>query len=535
MKAFCVKAVLFDFDGTLSRPGSLDFNWIKKELGCPLDRPVLEFIRELPDETERKRAMDALNAFEQAGAEDSEPNLGAEETVRAIRALGLGVGLITRNRLASIERALENFQHLTPSDFDVIVTRDHPPAPKPSPEGILFAADRLGVDVSELVLVGDFVFDVLAGERAGAVTVFLSNRRGENHPRADFTIGTLGELLDILRMGLSLRAGKLPNDLLVRFLSEFAPDDPSIRIGPGMGEDTAVVEAGGAELLVMTSDPITFATDAAGIYAVAVNANDMATSGALPRWMITTLLFPIGTTPSQVRHLMGELGVACSRWGITLCGGHTEITDAVSRPVAVGTLVGTVSREGLVDKRKMRPGDALLMTKSAGLEGTAILAREFEDRLRQGGIGKDVLERASDLLSHIAILEEARICASFPATSAMHDVTEGGVATALVELSVAGGRGLRVDLEAVPVSEDTRCVAAGLGIDPLGLIGSGSLLICCRPAEAPALVEAIRSRAIPVRRIGEVIDREPGVEAHRSGEPAILPSFEVDEITRLFG
>jgi hydrogenase expression/formation protein HypE len=295
------------------------------------------------------------------------------------------------------------------------------------------------------------------------------------------------------------------------------------------------VEAAGAELLVMTSDPITFVTDAAGIYAVAVNANDMATSGALPRWMITTLLFPIGTTPSQVRHLMGELCVACNRWGITLCGGHTEITDAVSRSVAIGTLVGAVSREGLVDKRRMRPGDALLMTKSAGLEGTAILAREFEDRLRLGGIGNDLLERASALLSQITILDEARVCASFPATSAMHDVTEGGVATALMELSVAGGCGLRVDLEAIPISEDTRRVAGALGIDPMGLIGSGSLLICCRPAEAPALLEAIRSRDIPVRHIGEVLDREPGVQAHRSGEPADLPFFEVDEITRLFG
>ena len=535
MKPFHVKAVLFDFDGTLSRPGALDFGRIKQELGCPLDRPVLEFIRELRDAGERKRAMDALDAFERAGAEDSEPNFGAEETVRTVRSLGLGLGLITRNRLSSIERALENFEHLNPSDFDVIITRDHPPAPKPSPEGIRFAADRLCVDVSELVLVGDFVFDVQAGERAGAVTVFLSNRQGENHPPADFIIGSLEELVDILRMGLSLPSGKLPNALLVPFLEELAVDDPSVRIGPGMGQDTAVVEAGGAELLVMTSDPITFATDAAGIYAVAVNANDMATSGASPRWMITTLLFPSGTTPSQIRHLMGEVGAACRRWGIALCGGHTEITDAVFRPVAVGTLVGTVSREGLVDKRRIRPGDALLMTKSAGLEGTAILAREFKDRLRGQGVGEEVLERASSLLEQIPILEEARICTSFAATSALHDVTEGGAATALAELSQAGGHALRVDLTAVPVSEETRCIAEALGIDPLGLIGSGSLLICCRPAEAPALIEAIRYRGIPVRRIGEVLDREPGVEAHRSGKPATLPSFEVDEITRLFG
>ena len=535
MKPFRAKAVLFDFDGTLSRPGSLDFDRIKGELGCPLNRPVLEFIHALPTVQERERAMARLDAFERSGAEHSEPNVHAETMVRFLRSKGLHMGLITRNSLGSIERALENFEHLDLSDFDVIITRDDPPAPKPSPEGIQHAADRLGVHVSELVMVGDFIFDVQAGERAGAVTVFLTNRSGQAGPEADFTIHRLSELEDVLRMGLPLHSGKLPNDLLARFLSELAFDDPSVRIGPGTGEDTAVVEAGGAELLVLTSDPITFATDAAGTYAVAVNANDMATSGAVARWLITTLIFPPGSTPSQIRHLMGDLCAACRRWNIALCGGHTEITDAVSRPVAVGTLVGTATRNSLVDKRQMRPGDVLLMTKSAGLEGTAILAREFGDRLRESGIGEDVIERAFDLLAQITVTEEARICASNTGTSAMHDVTEGGVATALAELSEAGGCGLRVDLDAVPVSGDTRLISKVLGIDPLGLIGSGSLLATCRPAESDALLEAIRSRGIPARRIGAVLDRKPGVEATRGDESAPLPFFEVDEITRLFG
>ena len=534
MKPFRAKAVLFDFDGTLSLPGSLDFDWIKGELGCPLHKPVLEFIHALPDPDERQRAMDLLDDFERAGAEQSEPNRGAEAIVAFIRSRGLRTGLITRNSLASIERALENFEHLTLSDFDVIITRDDPPAPKPSPEGILHAADGLGVDVSELVVVGDFVFDVQAGERAGAVTVFLTNRSGQDPPKADFTIHRLPELEEVLRMGLPLGPGKLPADLLVRFLSELSFDDPSVRIGPGMGEDTAVVDPGGSDLLVMTSDPITFAGDAAGLYAVAVNANDMATSGALPRWLITVLLFPPGSTPSEIHGLMEEVCAACRRWHIAPCGGHTEITDAATRPVVVGTMVGTVDRDGLVDKRSMRPGDVLLMTKSAGLEGTAILAREFGERLRRAGIGEEILERASALISRISVVEEARVCASFsPAVSAMHDVTEGGVATALAELSEAGGFGLFVTPGEIPVLEEDPPHRRGPGNRPLrpDRIGESPHLLPA-PPKVPGLLEAIENLGIRAQRIGEVLDRPAGNETDGGGP---FPSFEVDEITRIFG
>jgi len=199
MKTFPVKAVLFDFDGTLSRPGALDFNRIKKEVGCPLHMPVLEFIHGLVDSEERERAMDILDAFERSGAERSEPNLDAEETVRLLRSRGMGLGLITRNCRASIERALDNFALLALPDFDILITREDPLPPKPSPDGIRHAADRLGVRISDLAVVGDFIFDMQAGRRAGAVTVFLTNHHEGGPVEADVTIHRLSELPGLLR------------------------------------------------------------------------------------------------------------------------------------------------------------------------------------------------------------------------------------------------------------------------------------------------------------------------------------------------
>jgi hydrogenase maturation factor len=370
---------------------------------------------------------------------------------------------------------------------------------------------------------------------AGATTVAVaSGDRPLAGPPPDFAIDRLGRLGEVTRTGRPLPAGKLPNDLLRELLAGFRFEDPRLLIDPAVGEDIAAVDVFGEEVLVLKSDPITFATDAIGRYAVLVNANDIATAGAEPRWLLTTLLFPVGSTPSQVAGVVEDLVAFCRAWGITLCGGHTEITDAVSRPVVAGMMAGTVSRAGLIDKRGMRPGDDLLMTKGAGIEGTAILARELGARLRRLGMSADEIGRCRDYLDRVSIIPEARLAARTPGTRAMHDVTEGGVATALEELGAAGGCRLRVDIDRIPVYPETRRVCRVLGINPLGLIGSGGLLICCRPGASADLQRILREAGIVVSRIGVVLPTGTGVEALRNGRPARWPRFAVDEIARLF-
>ena len=195
-----IRAVLFDFDGTLTGPGSLDFNVMRKAVGCPQGRPVLEFINGMASQKKRTAALQALDAFEAEAARKSRPNDGAEEILEFLRTRGVKVGIISRNSLASIRTALENFQRIRMEDFSVILSRDDPFSPKPSPEGILAAARIMAVPVSRLLVVGDFVFDVEAGFKAGAITAFLTNR-GSSHPCAhpsDFTLEHLGDLRDIV-------------------------------------------------------------------------------------------------------------------------------------------------------------------------------------------------------------------------------------------------------------------------------------------------------------------------------------------------
>jgi HAD superfamily hydrolase (TIGR01509 family) len=531
-----IKAVLFDFDGTLTRPDSLDLSIIKRKIGCPPDSLLLEYIDSLPLPDQRQQALNALDEFELAAAARAKPNAGAEDIVQYLYQCDIKMGIITRNSKKSVLRALNNFEQIAVNDFNLIITRDDPVNPKPSGDSIRLASRRLNVSTAEVLMVGDYPMDTEAGNRAGALTVLLANpnRTDSMDSTSDYQIDNLNEIKNIIRMGLPLPGGKLPNDLLEKFLSQFGIIDPKVLIKPAVGEDTTAVDVREDEVLVLKSDPITFASDAIAKYAVLVNANDVATAGAVPRWFLTTLMFPVGTSAFIVKNVMEELSDICRSHHITLCGGHTEITDAVTRPVITGMMVGTVEKRRLIDKGNMRPGDQVLMTKAVAAEGTAIVAREFGDRLSSMGVSPTDIKTCRDFLEHISILPEATIALSVNGVSAMHDVTEGGLATALEELSFAGGHRIRVNMEKIPIYPETARICGLLKLDPLGLIGSGSLLICCRDYAGKKLVQNIKNAGIPVTIIGEVRDVGQGIEALHQHQPVPWPQFESDEITRLF-
>jgi len=531
-----IRAALFDFDGTLTQPGALDFDQIRAALGCPPGIPILEFIDGLAEPSAQAAARMILHQMELQAAAQSVPNHGAEDLIAFLREKQIKIGIVSRNSRKAIEVALKNFTRTLPHDFDVIISRDDCSQPKPKPDSILLAAQRLGINPAETVVVGDYFFDIEAGRAAGSPTVFLNNRNltlPDNCP-STFTIADLAELRGIIELGLPLAQGKLPHHFLRTFLKGTPSSDTEVLVWPAIGEDTAAVDIVREEVIVLKSDPITFVTESIGQYAVLVNANDIATAGARPRWFLTSLLFPPGTTPDAIQLLMQELAQTCSRWGISLCGGHTEITDAVTRPVVTGTLVGTVAKKDLLEKRNIRPGDILIMTKAAGIEGTAIIARECPTLLRRAGMTDEEIETCTSYLNQISILQEASIAACTQGVCAMHDVTEGGIVTAISELSEASKCKIKVHCDRIVVYPLTRKVCTHLGINPLGLIGSGCLLICCREGAVEQLCRKFLAADIPCAPIGEVIEYGTGVEAFVAGKPVKWPHFEVDELARLF-
>jgi len=544
MRAFHAEGVLFDFDGTLTKPSAIDFGAIRAMIGCPPDSFVLEHIASLPPGPERERALATLEQFEIEGAQRSQPNEAAEATVRRLRELGLRVGVLTRNSRAALEVAFAQFAALRPDDFDVIITRDDPVPPKPSPDGVLLAARRMGVLPQRLLVVGDFSLDILAGAAAQSVTVLLTNGApaldhdaspgpDTREPiEADFTIHRLDELEAVVGLGLPLPAGKLPNELLVSFLSEAASDDAAVIVGAAIGEDVAALDVAGEEVIVVHGDPITLASTDVGRWTVLVNANDILTSGGEPRWLLTTVLLPVGTTGSHALTLLAETAAAAKAQGVSLIGGHTEITAIVSQPLVAAAMAGTVKRADLRDKRSVRTGDHVVLTKRLAVEGTALLAQELGARLLELGMSEAELAACRALTENLSIAAEARIARQFAAVTALHDVTEGGLATALEELSIACGHHISVRPDSIPVYAETQRVCLLLGADPLGLIASGSLLICCHPQEGAALLDALADAGIEATRIGTVEGPGRGVIGEASRRAA-WPRFARDEAARL--
>lgn len=333
-----------------------------------------------------------------------------------------------------------------------------------------------------------------------------------------------------------LRAGKLPAGLLSSLLSSIERDDPRVVIGPAMGEDAAVIDFG-ERRLIATSDPVTFATDLIGWYAVQVNANDIAATGGDPKWFMATLLLPAGQSMDLTEQIFGQVREAAVSLGVSLVGGHTEVTIGLPRPIMVGTMLGEAPRGGAIPTGDAQPGDGIILTKGIAIEGTAILAAERERLLLDAGLTTVELERARSYLFDpgISVVEAARIAREVPGVHAMHDPTEGGLATGLLEMASASGVGMHIHREAVPEFPESSRICAALGVDPLGTIASGALLIAVAADHVQEALVRLARAGVPGACIGRAVERAEGILLESDGHAAPLPTFHRDEIARVMG
>lgn len=532
-----ISGIIFDFDGTLTAPGSIDFAEIRNAVGCPDGIPVLEYIGSLPDPEQRRTARKRLHQCEIMAADRTRPNQGAEELVRVMRDLAIPLAIITRNSRVAVQRSFTRFSKIKESDFTVILTRDDAFPPKPAPDSLLIAMKKMDTRPKETLMVGDYVFDIEAGQRAGCPTALTRSDPVPPEWNPDFTVANPAALLPLILPLVPLPMGKLPNRLLADYLDQFSPPPaPDLLLPPGVGRDCAIVQIpANQHILSLKTDPITFPTQNPGHYAIQVNANDLATAGAIPRWFLATLLLPPGTTGAEIKELMRDLQQAAEANNILVCGGHTEITDAVTRPVISGLMAGMVATHAILNPVNAGPGDELLLAGAIAIEGTAILAREMKHPLQRQGISEKTLIQAEQLVNQpgISIIRAATIARNLPGIIAMHDVTEGGLATAVREISTAAGQAIRVKSHLIPILPETQKICAALGLNPLGLIGSGALLVLCRRGRAESILAAWKKAGIPGTKIGIFQPDPPGVQAiDEKGENQPWPEFAVDEIAR---
>ena len=325
-----------------------------------------------------------------------------------------------------------------------------------------------------------------------------------------------------------LKTGKLDSKLLEEIVfKNIKFRRPEVLTRPGIGEDCAVIDYGTYEC-VMSTDPITAAISDIGRLAVHISCNDIASNGVQPLGIMLAVMLPEGTTEEQIDEMMRQAGEASEELGVEIIGGHTEITAAVNKPVIVSTAVGRGEKWASQHTENMRAGDFILITKSAGLEGTGIIACDYEEELLEI-LSEQELEYAKSLLSKVSVVKEGVIAGRI-GTSGMHDITEGGVLGAVWEMCQIAGTGAEVWIDKIPVEDVTKKICDRFDIDWLRLISSGCMMIMTEPGKRDALEAALTEAGIPVACIGVIREQEAGIKMVAGGERIEIAPPASDEI-----
>lgn len=340
------------------------------------------------------------------------------------------------------------------------------------------------------------------------------------------------------RVNEKFTLGKLKHDYLAQLLSDIEIKDSRVIMGSKVGEDAAVIDIPGNNYLVTKTDPITFATDEIGYYAVIVNVNDLVCTGAKPKWFQSTILLPEKITTSKIiDNIFNNIHDTCKSMGITVVGGHTEITPGLDRPIVVGSLIGEVEKNKLVLTSGAEPGDALILTKGIFIEGTSIIGREKEKDLINKGFNHDFIEKCKNYLYDpgISIFKEAILANKHFKIKSCHDPTEGGLATGIAEMTIASNTGVVIEEEKIFILPEPKILSKMFNLNPYNTMSSGSLLIAVNQKDSSDLIDLLRKNDIHAEKIGEIVSKERGLKIReKDGKVRLLKYSETDEITKIF-
>ncbi|MGB9642070.1 MAG: HAD-IA family hydrolase, partial [Candidatus Ratteibacteria bacterium] len=479
--------MIFDFDGTLVTL-SIDFRKIKGALLKrareyklkipPGDLPILELLEEIK-RLNGKRGNDfyfeghrILKEEELNASRYTQPKEGVLELLKSLRKKGIKIGIITRNCREVVEEVIKKFGIL----YDVLLTRDDGKKVKPDSSHINECLRHLSLKKDEVILIGDHPFDIKVGKELNILSIGLRSENvsedGFLKEGADFVFEDIEEIGYLLGME-GFKAGKLPNRFLRYLIERYTAKDKDVVVGPGIGIDCAIFKVKDSAVFVKT-DPITLTAKDIGSYLVNINVNDISVMGGLPSHLLTVLLFPERTTFSEIEYVFSQIGDECKKFNIKWIGGHTEILNGISSPVAVGLLIGKKIRR--LKRQKIKVGDKVFLLKEIGVEGASVIAREKYEELKKY-FSERYLEKVKNAIKKpgISIYKEARILWENLDIKYLHDPTEGGISTSLYEMSEAMNIGLLIDLKKLRFYPPVIRFCKVFNLSPLGIISSGCI------------------------------------------------------------
>lgn len=330
-----------------------------------------------------------------------------------------------------------------------------------------------------------------------------------------------------------LPLGKINPRILQEFFCHLSTDK-SVIVGPGIGKDAAVIDTGG-KLVAVKTDPITLTSRNLGWYVVNINANDIACTGAIPRWFLINLLLPPQKKQSFLQQFFHGLSQSCQELGIYLVGGHTEVTSSVTKPIAIGCMIGKIQEKKIINNSNAKPGDVILLTKGLAIEGTHVIYQEKEKELKKE-IFFPVLQKIKNFLKDpgISVVKEATIAATNIDVHCMHDPTEGGLMAGVWEIATASKVGIRIKEETIPIFEETKLICRKYKLDPLSLLASGALLVITSQKEGKKLLSLYKKARIKCQKIGEIVGENEGMSIIKEKNVLSITTPFKDELNKLF-
>ncbi len=334
---------------------------------------------------------------------------------------------------------------------------------------------------------------------------------------------------------MRLPPGKIPIDVLKEVVFEnLGAKREEVVQGPEAGIDGAVIDLGDKSLIV-SMDPITGAVERIGWLAVNVNANDIATFGVEPNFLFSCILLPEGSDRKTVENISAQMSAAAKALGIAIVGGHCETTPGLAHPIVACCIMGMTEKGRYVTAAGAKPNDKLVLTKSVGIEGTAILASDREKDLKKT-LNAKTLRDAKNFYSQISVVKDALTACKTGGVHAMHDPTEGGLAGAIHEMADASKLGVKVFAEEISIRQETAAICNYFKIDPLQLIASGALLIAADPKFSDSIVESLRRNGVQASVIGEFVeDQKQRVLISPKGVAKALPRPVSDHLWAALG
>ncbi|MFO7826375.1 MAG: AIR synthase family protein [Cyclobacterium sp.] len=313
--------------------------------------------------------------------------------------------------------------------------------------------------------------------------------------------------------------GKIDESLLEDFIaSRCGAYREEVLVKPGFGRDVSLVELPGQQVMALTSDPLslipTLGLQESAWLSVQLMANDMATTGFAPQYGQFVLNLPAGFSRDDFKIYWEHIHHYCQNIGMAITGGHTGFVEGQNSTIAGGgTFISILPKDQALTANQARPGDVLLVTKTAALSSSAILAMSFPKTIKDK-LGNETYQKACASFYNTSSLEEALAAAGSPGekvVTAMHDVTEGGISGAIYELAAASGCGVRLEKDKVPVGPVQQAICNLFDLDPMRCIGAGSMIISCDKSRVRLIQDRIRAKGIRCTVVGELTENSGGM------------------------